>query len=381
MAGVEKIVSFASWANDHPTDHIPGDRLDAQFDNHARAISLLEERLARLLRADGKLNHDLLTIDSFPASLHEEMARKILAQAQEERVAIQRAAMAIGQMRREIVDLLHDAKVFAAEQVEEYARSLTVIENVVTVQEQLKARLEPLAAQAADTLATADNSQNDAALAAATAQDWAQVSIEWAEHMPDTIPPNVLATTGLSGNHWSSRWWASQAALTLSGFTGVNSFNGRSGLVVLTQADITGAGGAPQASPIFTGNPQAPTAAFGDNDQTIANTAFVQAAVAGSVAGVASFNTRTGIVTLSYGDVFTALPPADTPPLMDAVADPGVGGAWSRDDHVHPSDTSRLALSGGTMSGPLTLAADPVAAKQPVTLQYLQGYVIDAGTY
>lgn len=48
-------------------------------------------------------------------------------------------------------------------------------------------------------------------------------------------------------------------------------------------------GTAPLASPVFTGNPTAPTASLGDNDTTIANTAFVQATVGGrlskSVAG------------------------------------------------------------------------------------------------
>jgi hypothetical protein len=378
---VPKIISFADWANDHPSDRLPADRLDSQFDSHANAINILEARLDRLLRADGKLNHDLLTVESFPKSLHEEMARKILAQAQEERAAAERALATIAVYRHEIGELLHDAKVFAAEQVEEYARSLALIGDVVTVQEQLKAKLEPLAAQAIDTLATADNSQNDAAFAAATAQDWAQVSIEWAEHMPDTIPPNVLATTGLTGNHWSSRWWASQAALTLSGFTGVNSFNGRSGLVVLTQDDITGAGGAPQASPIFTGNPQAPTPARGDNDTSVATTAFVQDAVASGVAGVASFNTRVGAVVLLPADVVAVLPGASVAPLMDGIGDVGVGTTWARADHVHPSDTSRLALTGGTLTGPLTLAADPATILQPVTLRYLQAYAIDAGTY
>jgi hypothetical protein len=48
--------------------------------------------------------------------------------------------------------------------------------------------------------------------ASATAQDWSQVAIEWAEHMPDTIPPNILAMTAITGQHWSSRWWASKAA-------------------------------------------------------------------------------------------------------------------------------------------------------------------------
>ena len=45
----------------------------------------------------------------------------------------------------------------------------------------------------------------------ATALDWAEVSAEWAEHMPDTIPPNILAVMGVTGDHWSSRWWAHRA--------------------------------------------------------------------------------------------------------------------------------------------------------------------------
>ena len=48
--------------------------------------------------------------------------------------------------------------------------------------------------------------------AEATAQDWSQVSIEWAEHMPDTIPPNILAMKAMTGEHWSARWWATRAA-------------------------------------------------------------------------------------------------------------------------------------------------------------------------
>jgi hypothetical protein len=60
----------------------------------------------------------------------------------------------------------------------------------------------------------------DALGAGATAQDYAQVSIEWAEHMPDTIPPNVLAINAITGDHWSSRWWANHAAGIVAGAGG-----------------------------------------------------------------------------------------------------------------------------------------------------------------
>lgn len=53
--------------------------------------------------------------------------------------------------------------------------------------------------------------------ATATSADWAQVSIEWAEHMPDTIPGNILAISAITGQHWSSRWWANKAGSIMSG--------------------------------------------------------------------------------------------------------------------------------------------------------------------
>jgi hypothetical protein len=108
----------------------------------------------------------------------------------------------------------------------------------------------------------------------------------------------------------------------------VASFNGRIGPVTMTAADITGAGGAPAASPALTGVPTAPTATTGDSSTTIATTAFVAAAITAGFAGhvaVSSFNTRTGAVTLSAADVtgaggallaspaFTGTPTAPTP--------------------------------------------------------------------
>jgi hypothetical protein len=44
------------------------------------------------------------------------------------------------------------------------------------------------------------------------AQAWADSSRLWAEHMPDTLPDNALKIMDVTGDHWSSRWWANQAA-------------------------------------------------------------------------------------------------------------------------------------------------------------------------
>jgi hypothetical protein len=42
--------------------------------------------------------------------------------------------------------------------------------------------------------------------------DYAAVAQAWAEYMPDTIPPNILAVMNITGDHWSSRWWSNRAA-------------------------------------------------------------------------------------------------------------------------------------------------------------------------
>jgi len=88
-------------------------------------------------------------------------------------------------------------------------------------------------------------------------------------------------------------------------------------------------GFAPLASPAFTGNPTAPTPSPGDSDTSIATTAFVANAV--SAAG--------------------GLLPSNNLPLMNGTVSAGVGVSASRDDHVHPSDTSRAPLASPSFTG------------------------------
>jgi hypothetical protein len=63
------------------------------------------------------------------------------------------------------------------------------------------------------------------------------------------------------------------------------------------------AGYAPLASPVFTGNPTAPTPATSDNDTSIATTAFVKAQGYLTSAPVTSVAGRTGAITLSNTDI------------------------------------------------------------------------------
>jgi hypothetical protein len=116
------------------------------------------------------------------------------------------------------------------------------------------------------------------------------------------VPTAPTATTGDSSSQLATTQFVADAIA--AGVAGVSTWNGRGGNVVMTTADITGAGGAPVASPHLTGVPLAPTATAGTNTQQLATTAFVAAAVAAAVpAVVTSFNTRIGAVTLTTADV------------------------------------------------------------------------------
>lgn len=94
---------------------------------------------------------------------------------------------------------------------------------------------------------------------------------------------------------------------------------------------------APVNSPAFTGNPTTPTPPAGDNDTSIANTAFVANAVAGVIAGtggVSSVASKTGAVTLNKNDV-------------------GLGNVDNTSDANKPiSNATQTALSG--LSGRVT---------------------------
>jgi len=201
-------------------------------------------------------------------------------------------------------------------------------------------------------------------------------------------------------------------ALATQAANSVTSFNGRQGVVTLVTGDITGAGGAPIASPTFTGVPAVPTATAGTSTTQAASTAFVMNAIAASTAGVTSFNSRTGAVTLLANDVsavggallaspqFTGTPTSPTPTAGDnstniattafvahALSTAAVQSFNGRTGVVtlqasDISGASGLLTTGGTMTGALTLAGNATSALQPVTLQQLQaGYLpLSGGT-
>lgn len=172
---------------------------------------------------------------------------------------------------------------------------------------------------------------------------------------------------------------------------GVTSFNTRTGAITLTGTDITNAGGALLASPAFTGTPTAPTATQGTNTTQIATTQFVQTAISSVAAGVTSFNSRTGAVTLASADItgaggallasptFTGTPAAPTATAgtnttqiattaFVAAAISGVSGVASfnsRTGAVTLTSTDITNAGGATLASPI-FTGNPTAPNPTV---------------
>lgn len=87
---------------------------------------------------------------------------------------------------------------------------------------------------------------------------------------------------------------------------------------------------APLASPALTGTPTAPTASVNTNTTQVATTAFVVGQAASSS------------------------------PLVDGTVAVGSSLRYAREDHVHPTDTSRAPLASPTFTGTVTVGANGI---------------------
>jgi hypothetical protein len=99
---------------------------------------------------------------------------------------------------------------------------------------------------------------------------------------------------------------------------------------------------APLASPALTGNPTAPTPSPGDNDTSIATTAFVTAAVAAAPGGVTSVFGRSGAVVAASSD-YTATQVTNTP--AGGIAATTVQAA------INELDTEKANIASPTFTG------------------------------
>jgi hypothetical protein len=201
-----------------------------QFAEHARFFKELANFLRNVVRDDGALRNGLVRPETIAPDFTNDLSQSVLQGMESLLQGIRHEAARASQAA---ADAAANKQV-----IEEYLRTITSNSSAIEkISEVVQARVQRIsnlpdtaeAPQAAGiqvyapfpTGALGPNAGGfygvDTLGAAATAQDWAQVSIEWAEHMPDTIPPNILAISAITGQHWSSRWWATKAAAAFGG--------------------------------------------------------------------------------------------------------------------------------------------------------------------
>ena len=255
----QKIVAF----NSGPV--APHD-IGRQFEEHTRSTAQVIDFLKTVVRSDGRMVNGSVGIEQLDDALPAEIAARtqatleaLLASTRQNASEIQAALDEIRRQREQITE--QQVRITAA--ADAMSRAYEGVQNrLAALNGEIESRITALVpvgllgAQVSNFYATDEQGSGP------LASDYAQVAIAWAEHMPDTIPPNILAINSITGDHWSARWWANQAALLLSGQvppTGENEFTlgegqtpGTAGTYYITQPDMTiGVPSAPFAGDIW----------------------------------------------------------------------------------------------------------------------------------
>lgn len=192
-----------------------GDRIDAQFADHAEAINSLTQAIHDIRRSDGALKNYSVTADTLHPDLVDEVLQELRDAFRNDLQALH-AAMQAAKTSATLAVNARDQAVQAASQA---TAGATIVEagahSALQAAQHAQDAIETAEQRALEALPTITNAENDIARAAAVAEDWAIVSHDWAEHMggpgDETIPPNTLAIMGITGDHWSSKWWANKA--------------------------------------------------------------------------------------------------------------------------------------------------------------------------
>jgi hypothetical protein len=199
--------SFTDWQVNNPTAPPPGDKLDSEFDRADQAITNTITWANTSLNNDGTLRAASVGSAQLVPGLFDSVADDAISEVQplvDEATAASSSALASA-------DAAATSATTAQTQADAASGRAGDAEDAAAVAQAAAGQAVTAANAAAVSENNAANSDNHATLAQNTCDDYADVCQAWAEHMPDPIPPNILAVMGVTGDHWSSRWWATRA--------------------------------------------------------------------------------------------------------------------------------------------------------------------------
>jgi hypothetical protein len=218
MLGIlKRVFSFTDWQTSHPSDPPPGDMLDASFAAQNAKIDDIEANLLSVLRDDGQLQNGTVHRDALAPETLSFLRSEIVGGAESARAdAIMASETALGS--RSLAEISAETAKKAAETAQLAAFQATDVlsDALQQVQGMLaghKSAISQLEVVEAQLVGTASGGMTPfVGGGPGEVEAWASTSRAWAEYMPDTIPASVLDIMAVTGDHWSSRWWANQAA-------------------------------------------------------------------------------------------------------------------------------------------------------------------------
>jgi hypothetical protein len=206
----ERQYSFTDFQIAHPTDPPPGNKLDSEYDRSNQAIEDVINWVSVSLNTDGSLKYPTMPPPGSPppGTMSQAEIATVRPLVDEAKAAAEKAIF----LAKQADDAARAAQAQNAHAHDAAERVATALADGSSVAREAAAS----AAKAAISASDADNSAKDTAGDVALCEDYSLVTQAWAEHMPDTIPPTVLAVMNVTGDHWSSRWWANHASVIVS---------------------------------------------------------------------------------------------------------------------------------------------------------------------
>ena len=204
--------SFTDWQTNNPTAPPPGDKLDSNFDLSNASIAQIITWANVSLNTDGTLRDGSVGQSTLVAGLFDGISQDVINDVQplvDEAQSYATSAQTSANNATNSANGAANSATSAANASNNAASSAQAASTAQTGAQSAQT-------QAVNASTTAQNAANGAAGSEATCTDYGLVCQAWAEHMPDTIPPNILAVMGISGSHWSAAWYANQAQQTLS---------------------------------------------------------------------------------------------------------------------------------------------------------------------
>jgi hypothetical protein len=218
---LRRVFDFSDWQVSHPQDPPPGDMLDASFDAQDNKINELMVLLESVRRSDGVIANATVTHDSIHPEVLTYLERKIGGKTAKSAEKAEKSASEADSSR---VQAALEAD--SATNARNEALSASLLAD--SAQKAISERVSDLHSRAEQLLRVIRLAEDDLATMEADwqtsrsqAESWAKASRDWAEFMGNetglyldpnaTIPPSTLNVMGITGDHWSSRWWANRA--------------------------------------------------------------------------------------------------------------------------------------------------------------------------